>query len=201
MRKIAQAVLFCLLVHISAGVAFSKAKTGKSRLKPSAPAAAAPTLDDVLAVHAVTVAHYYRAQATSTNGTVAYPSPYGGIAYYENRSASDLACTRLSSTSFRCSYTLNKSFQPASDSLYGKLQTAFFRPTSYRATYTFSRQNGGWISKDLQDQTYANATAQAQQSRDAAAGAADSKRKYEQEERDRRYNDCKYVQRNAMCVY
>jgi len=189
-----------LLLFSTAGSALAQKRGVKPR-SASPAGRAAPTGKEILEVHAWTFATLYGGKINQVAGSVAYPSPYGGIAYYEHRSISNLACSRLSATSFRCSYDLSKSFSAAPDSTWGKLQVAFMRPTSGRFTYGFSwvRVNGvtGWISNELHNEIVADVSNQARRNQ----SAADIKRKYEEDERKRRYDDCRYVQRNAFCTY
>jgi len=201
MRKFLRVSFACLSIIFVANASFTTAYGANTSKKKAAPSASAPVVDDVLAVHAATVAHYYNAQTTNVRGTVAYPSPYGGISHYEMRSVSNLVCARLSSVSFRCSYLLSKSYQADRDSLYGKLLVIGMLPTSNNSTYTYTLLKEGWISKDLQDKTYAEAVAYYQNLQGNSNSNADAKRRYEDEERKRRYDQCRYVDRNALCIY
>lgn len=151
----------------------------------------------ILSAHAQAYAQHFNAQATSTPGEVGYPSPFGGIAYYERRYLTNLSCRRLAGGDAQCSYAIAKTFTPAHDSLLGHFATNFMQPTSpARMNYTFKQRGGVLTSAALN----AEVAEQARQSRlkDQQArqrGGQD----YDEVKRQQRFDDCMREVRVIPC--
>ena len=123
--------------------------------------------------------------------TQGYPSPFGGWGYYARRTVTNLACKPLGAGSFRCSYHFLKVFQVMPDSIWGTLMVAQLSPTEADYRYTVLRKGAGWSIPEL-DRENAQRNTDAATSRDDFAAENDRRQqwKYDQEERQRRFDEC-----------
>lgn len=132
-----------------------------------------PSYAAILSVHGSAYANSFNGQTTTKPGEVAYPSPFGGIAYFERRQLSDLSCRKLAAETFRCSYKIAKTFEGDNDSIFGKLTAAFIPnqpPTPF--TYTYVRKGGSWSSPELATEVRVEAeAARKRQSERASQGS------------------------------
>jgi hypothetical protein len=158
----------------------------------------APDASAILAAHARAYASSYNGQTTGVAGEVAYPSPFGGVAYYERRRIANLSCQPLKSAGYRCTYSIAKAYEAAPDSLYGAFSAAFARSTTLtQFTYDFLWRRGAWSSADLDASVAKNAADARVQQEEAAEQARDMR----DEQRRDRFNACIQEIRYVPCSY
>jgi len=164
--------------------------------RPAIPGAPGET--DILGAHARAFARNYAAQTTGTPGQLAYPSPFGGVAYYEQRILSGLSCRKLPPGTYRCSYSIAKTYQAAPDSYYGKFLVGFKSNTSPAPfTYDYQRRNGRWESSALDAEVRRAAAAASATNAERDRADSDAARRRSEENERQRKEDWERCKRNA----